>query len=102
MWLKTPRQFPPPGSELPAKPLGNFGYLDPLTACPGYTYPAGAPIPLSLGWARDMNAAIMLTAHGLFENGKPLESCAFDAASYVNPDPSQQKLFKEGLLHSLS
>ena len=101
LWLKTPRQFPPPGSDLPNATLGNFDYLDPLTACPGYTHPAGAPILLSIGWARDADASVMLSAHSLSEDGKPIESCAFDATSYTNPNLDQQKLFRSELIRTL-
>lgn len=101
MWLKTPREYPPSGSPLPTKPLGNLGYFDPLTSCPGYTRPAGGPILLSLGWGRDADVAVRLSSYSLSESGKRLESCAFDATSYQNPDIDQQTIVRRELINTL-
>jgi uncharacterized protein YkwD len=61
---------------------------DPLASCPGYERPVGLPITLQIGELVDTN----LTAHSLTENGKPIESCAFDASIYKSPNGGAEKL----------
>ncbi len=86
-WPK-PVEFPPDGSVMDG---GAFSgeWPDPLTSCAGYTSPAGLPITLELG---------QLVVPGFSDysvrsadaNGASLAACAFDANSYVNPDPAAQ------------
>ena len=101
LWFKTPLEFPPPGSDLQALPLGDFGYLDAITACPGYAHPAGSPILLSLGRGFGTSAAVYLSDHSLSDGGEPVEHCAFDVTGYSNPDANQQKVFRDGMLETL-
>jgi hypothetical protein len=100
--LKSPREYPPLGGDLSNTSLGDFGYLDPLTACKGYHYPAGGPVMLSLGWGRDIGAAVHLTSHSFSEDGTEIEHCAYDATTYNNPDPDQQKIVRDGLVRYLA
>ncbi|HJU29472.1 MAG TPA: FHA domain-containing protein [Candidatus Binataceae bacterium] len=82
-----PIEFPPDGSTLPV--LSAEGeWPDPLTACPGYSQPMGLPVTLQLGSYVDPK----LTAYSLRNDGdgSALDVCAFDAATYTNPDPAQQ------------
>lgn len=106
LWFKSPLEFPPPGTDLPARPLADFGYLDALTACPGYTHPAGAPILLSLGQPLglpfDMSHAVHVSAHSLLDGGQPVEHCAFDTMGYANPDAKQRLLFRVWLNRALA
>ncbi|GAB4521048.1 MAG: hypothetical protein Fur0018_01220 [Anaerolineales bacterium] len=61
---------------------------DPLAACSGYTRPVGAPIYLLLGpgWSVTPN----VTASSLKQGNTDLAHCAFDSATYSNPDAVQQ------------
>ena len=76
-------EFPPAGAAVALDWLG-LQAPDPLASCPGYARPVGLPITLQIG--RDADAK--LSAHSLTQDGKPIESCAFDAPSYRNPDPT--------------
>jgi uncharacterized protein YkwD len=62
-------------------------FPDPLTSCPGYSPPTGAPIILQLGSG---NVTPQVTGHRVMMNGTPVETCLFDETSYVNPDPTVQ------------
>ena len=75
--------FPPADAAVALDWLG-LEAPDPLASCPGYARPVGLPITLQIG--RDADAK--LSAHSLTQDGKPIESCAFDAPSYRNPDPT--------------
>ncbi|MGH7778440.1 MAG: CAP domain-containing protein [Candidatus Binataceae bacterium] len=79
-------EFPPDGVAVSINWIG-VEYPDPLASCPGYRMPVGLPITLQLGRLYDAQ----LTTHSLSENGAAIESCAFDARSYQNPDgPAQE------------
>jgi uncharacterized protein YkwD len=88
-------EFPPDGATVS---LGWSGveWPDPLTACPSYTRPVGLPITLQLG--RLVDAA--LTAHSLTSRGQVVESCAFDARGYRNPDRNAQEYGRWALRRS--
>jgi hypothetical protein len=79
-------EFPPDGASVSLDWVA-IDSPDPLTSCPGYERPAGLPITLQLGRLVDTK----LSAHSLMEDGKPIEHCAFDAQSYLNPDPHGQE-----------
>ena len=60
---------------------------DPLTACPGYRPPSGLPILLMMGpgeRATDVKKSLFI------QDGKLLEHCGFNEATYINPDPYQE------------
>jgi Cysteine-rich secretory protein family len=82
-----PLMFPPDGSLMDS---GEFSaeWPNPLTSCPGYTSPAGLPITLELGHL----VVPGFSDYSLVETGSgtPLEACAFDANTYVNPDSTAQ------------
>ena len=59
---------------------------DELTACPGYSYPAGLPILVQLP------AGESVTASTITLGGVPQQHCQFDGTSYTNPDPTAQAL----------
>lgn len=88
----APSSFPvrwPAGSG--AIPLAFTGgeTPDPLTSCPGYTAPTGAPFLLQLGTG---SVTPSVTAHTLTRDGLPVEHCLFDESSYSNPDGPMQAL----------
>jgi hypothetical protein len=79
-------EFPPDGASVSLDWVA-IESPDPLTSCPGYQRPTGLPITLQLGRLVETK----LSAHSLIEDGKPIEHCAFDAQSYLNPDPHGQE-----------
>jgi len=90
--LKYPIEFPPDGSTTRLKEAGSE-WPDPLTSCPGYALPTGAPITLQLGaWYQPA-----LSAYSLKRDGAEIEACGFDANSYANPDPGAQRTGSEAL-----
>jgi hypothetical protein len=62
---------------------------DPLTACPGYAAPTGAPIYLQLGSG---SLTPNVSSASLTRAGASLEICTYTEATYTNPDASQQSL----------
>ncbi len=83
----TPLAFPPDGSVVDMNEFSGE-WPDPLTSCTGYVPPAGLPVTLEFGHLNVpgfSDYSIKAAA-----NGARIEACAFDANSYVNPDPVAQ------------
>ena len=91
----TAVSFPSPSSTLPVAAMTYSEWPNPLTSCPGYLLPVGFPITLQLGEGRA--AALQSASFADETDNKPLESCAFDAVTYRNPDPGQ----RAAAVHSL-
>jgi uncharacterized protein YkwD len=90
-----PIEFPPDGSTISINSAGGE-WPDPLTACPGYSFPIGLPVTLQLGTGFDTR----LSSYSLTLNGAAptvLEACAFYSETYVNPDPPQQQRVRDTL-----
>jgi cysteine-rich secretory family protein len=88
-WPK-PLVFPPDGAVIDS---GAFSgeWPDPLSACPGYTSPAGLPITLELG--NTIQPGVLdYSVRRDDVDSQPLEACAFDANTYVNSDPAAQSV----------
>jgi hypothetical protein len=62
---------------------------DPLSSCPGYAPPTGAPIYLMLG-----SGSLTPTpgATSLTRNGTPVEHCTYSETSYTNPNQIHEDL----------
>ncbi|MBV8773663.1 MAG: hypothetical protein JO166_15250 [Deltaproteobacteria bacterium] len=86
LWPR-PVAFPPDGSVMPT---GQFSeeWPSPLTSCPGYVSPAGLPITLELGYmlVPDLSDYSVTDV----DHSTPIEACAFNADTYVNPDTIAQ------------
>ena len=80
--------FPPANSTVPIGSMTYPEWPNPLASCPGYQVPTGLPVTLQLG--KDQPAAISSSSFSDETTGQQLESCAFDAVTYRNPDPGQQ------------
>jgi hypothetical protein len=79
-------------------PIGAMTYGEwpnPLASCPGYRLPTGLPITVQTG--EDQSPALSSSSISDETDHLELESCAFDAVTYRNPDPGQQ----EAAVHSL-
>lgn len=79
-------EFPPDGVPVPINWSG-VEFPNPIASCPGYEMPVGLPITLQLGRLYDAQ----LTAHSLSVDGAVVDSCAFDARAYQNPDAAAQE-----------
>ncbi|HYK65792.1 MAG TPA: CAP domain-containing protein, partial [Patescibacteria group bacterium] len=79
-------EFPPEGADIALEWIG-LEVPDALASCNGYERPVGLPITLEIGRL----VQTKLTDHSLTEDGKPVESCAFDAPGYSNAIPSEQE-----------
>jgi len=95
-WPK-PLVFPADGSVMKA---GTFSgeWPDPLTACRGYTSPAGIPITLELGHLIQPGFSDYSIKRA-DANSSSIEACAFDADTYVNSDPAAQSGARAILSH---
>jgi hypothetical protein len=80
-----PIEFPPSNSTI-ALDFDDNEWPNPLTACPGYTAPAGLPITLEL----DPSVGTNLGSHSLRRGTEWVAHCAYDESSYTNPDPFAQ------------
>ncbi|MBV8361944.1 MAG: hypothetical protein JO189_29015 [Deltaproteobacteria bacterium] len=95
-WPK-PLVFPVDGS---VTRVGTFSdeWPDPLTACRGYTAPAGVPITLELGRLIQPRFSDY-SVKGADSDSTSIEACAFDADTYVNSDPAAQSAARTILSH---
>jgi|SRR5271166_2528738 len=80
--------FPPNGATISTRGFDGREWPPPLASCSGYAPPVGLPITLQ-GVGRGV---VALDAHFVSANGKSIEHCAFNSASYRNPDSSEQSL----------
>jgi hypothetical protein len=92
----APVEFPPNGANVPFTAMREPEWPNPLTACPGYAYPVGLPMTLQLVHRANL-AAYTVTD---LTQGRELTACAFDAATYENPDPSQEATARKVLAFS--
>ena len=95
-----PLEFPPSGAIIGMRSL-DAEWPDPLTACSGYTRPAGFPVTLEVGANVDAKlGAYRLTRDGKSSADSPVdvEACGFDASSYSNPDAVAQQRARD-ILH---
>lgn len=84
-----PIYYPADGSETFIVRRSLPEWPNPLatTACAGFSVPTGPPLIVMIG---DGDATPRVSAHQVFENGNPIESCVFTETTYTNPDPYAQ------------
>jgi hypothetical protein len=88
--LRKPIEFPAAGMQFPLRADRDDKSLDPLAGCHGYSAPSGVPIVLELG-APTEGHNVKVASSSLSEDGSAeVDTCAFDATSYANPDGVQQ------------
>jgi hypothetical protein len=85
--ISYPLPFPSDGGETWLHRFNGNEWPDPLTSCPGYTPPTGAPIMLQLG-AGDVTPNVIAFSLKAGASSKP--ACIFDETNYVNPNGSTQ------------
>jgi hypothetical protein len=84
-----PFEWPGNGTSVPLlrDPAGEFP--DNLSACAGFTYPAGLPVYAFFAGATNV------TAHSFSSGGTPLDHCTYDANTYTNPDSASQTVGRQ-------
>ncbi|MCA1706887.1 MAG: CAP domain-containing protein [Actinobacteria bacterium] len=80
-----PVQYPAPNKKTFLAKYSGGESPDPLTSCPGYSAPTGAPIMLQL-----TSFAPVVTSSLQDGNGNVLDHCVFDSSTYVNPSSGVQ------------
>jgi uncharacterized protein YkwD len=83
-----PLFFPGNGAETWVVRHSLYEWPDPVSSCPGYSRPTGAPIVLQLG---DGSLTPRVTNHSLRLGDQFLESCLFHENSYANPNAFAQR-----------
>jgi hypothetical protein len=89
----VPVEFPANGSAIELGQFGKGEWPDPLTSCPGYSYPVGVPITLQTG--RFLTPRI--TSWSLSSAGSGIEACTFDSQNYNSPDELTGKIGRRDL-----
>jgi uncharacterized protein YkwD len=78
--------FPPDQATISLRDFDGREWPDPLASCPDYSPPVGLPITLQMG--RRMTPRI--GDHSISTEGRTVEHCAFDFASYRNANMAEQ------------
>ena len=86
--VSYPITFPQDGGETWVLQQSLLEYPEPLTSCPGYGKPAGAPLILQIG-SGDLTPNV--TGYRLWAGGQQVQVCAFDETNYVNPNSFAQE-----------
>lgn len=86
--FRFPVRYPEEGETLPNLTFGGNEFPDPLTSCPGYKAPTGAPIVLMVG-AGDKTPAVTASFLVDEKNGQ-YPHCLLDETRYVNSNSSLQ------------
>lgn len=86
--FRFPVRYPEEGETLPNLTFGGNEFPDPLTSCPGYKAPTGAPIVLMVG-AGEKTPAVTASFLVDEKNGQ-YPHCLLDETRYVNSNSSLQ------------
>jgi hypothetical protein len=95
--LITPVEFPPDGATVILQSYAGDDYPDPLSSCPGYKAPTGAPISIQLGQGYGPDGSLEVSSDLVTRDGVEIDTCLITAASYVGRDASQTEFGKAGL-----
>ncbi len=94
--LRRPIYFPSPSTPAAAS-FDGASAPNPQTSC-GYTGISGPPIVFALGAPASGGNDVLVSGESISDGGVQIDSCAFDATSYRNPDGYQQRIAR-WLLH---
>jgi len=81
-----PVLYPADGATLPLTEYPGNESPDPLSSCPGFHAPTGAPLIVQL------DTVPAVTDHTVTRNGVAVDHCVFDETTYTNPDAQAQLL----------
>ena len=94
--LRTPVEFPPDGATVNLQSFAGEDYPDPLSSCPGYKAPTGAPISIQLGEGYGPDGSLEVSSAIVTRDGAELDTCLITSASYVGRNPDQTQYGKRG------
>jgi hypothetical protein len=95
--LRSPVEFPPDGATVDLRSYSGNDFPDPLSSCPGYKAPTGAPISIQLGEGYGPDGSLEVSSHLVSRDGVEVETCLVTAASYAGRDAQETKIGKWGL-----
>jgi hypothetical protein len=95
--LRSPVEFPPDGATVTLQSFDGDDIPDPLTSCPGYKAPTGAPVSIQLGQGYGPDGSLEVSSHSVTRDGIAVETCLITSASYVGPNRDQTAIGKAGL-----
>jgi hypothetical protein len=95
--LRSPVEFPPDGATVNLTTYAGDDYPDPLSACPDYKAPTGAPISLQLGEGYGPDGNLDVSSNLVTRDGSQIETCLITASSYVGRDHLQTDAAKKTL-----
>ena len=95
--LRTPVEFPPDGATINFQSSNGDDYPDPLTSCPGYKAPTGAPISIQLGQGYGPDDSLEVSSVFVTRDSAEIETCLITSTSYTGRDAAQTQAGKTGL-----
>ncbi|MGA6970631.1 MAG: hypothetical protein WBY93_03310 [Candidatus Binatus sp.] len=95
--LRSPVEFPPDGATVSLQTFAGKDFPDPLSACPGYSAPTGAPISIQRGQGYGTDGTLEVSSDFVTRDGVPIETCLITAGSYTGRNDTQTKVGKYGL-----
>jgi hypothetical protein len=95
--LRTAVEFPPDGATVNLQSFNGLDYPDPLSACPGYKAPTGAPISIQLGEGYGPEGSLEVSSVVVTRDVAELDTCLITAASYVGRNAEQTEVGKARL-----
>jgi len=87
--LRSPVEFPPDGATVNLQSFAGADYPDPLSSCPGYKAPTGAPISIQLGQGYGPDDSLEVSSDLVTRDGAEIDACLITASSYVGRDEAQ-------------
>ena len=95
--LRSPVEFPPDGATVNLTTYAGDDYPDPLSACPDFKAPTGAPISIQLGEGYGPDGSLEVSSNLVTRDGSQIETCLITASSYVGRDHLQTDAGKKAL-----
>jgi hypothetical protein len=95
--LRSPVEFPPDGATVNLQTFAGSDFPDPLTACPGYKAPTGAPISIQLGEGYGPGGSLEVSSELLTRDDAEIETCLITAASFVGRNDTQTAVARDRL-----
>jgi len=95
--LRSPVEFPPDGATVNLQSFAGADYPDPLSACPGYKAPTGAPISIQLGEGYGPDGSLEVSSDFVTRDGVQIETCLITSQSYHGSTSEQTEVGKYAL-----
>jgi hypothetical protein len=95
--LRSPVEFPSDGATVNLQSFVGEDYPNPLSSCPGYKAPTGAPISFQLGQGYGTDGTLEVSSVLVTRDGIQIDTCLITAASYTGRDDAETQVGKQGL-----